>query len=201
VNAGTRKTAYVFFGMVATGKSFLARAWAERQKGLYLNSDIVRKELAGRGQRDRSWVSWNEGMYDPDSTRRTYDELLRRAQSYLAGDSHFCVVLDASYQSREERNRLRQGLAARCRLFFIHCTCPESTVKKRLAERAVDPHAVSDGRWEIYLHQKVHFMPHDELEPDQVVSIDTDRPLAVVLAGLEQVVQEKMNGAHAAKPG
>ncbi|MBB5346908.1 AAA family ATPase [Desulfoprunum benzoelyticum] len=200
MNAGTRKTVYVFFGMVATGKSYLARAWAERQGGLYLNSDIVRKELAGLEQRDRSRASWNEGIYTPGFTRRTYDELLRRAQSYLTADSHVCVVLDASYQSREERNRLRQELAAQCLLLFIHCTCPESTVKKRLAERAVDRHAVSDGRWEIYLHQKVHFMPPDELEPGQVVSIDTDRPLAVLLAALEQAVQEKINGAHAAKP-
>jgi len=69
-------------------------------------------------------------MYTPNFTRRTYDELLRRAQVYLSGDSHACVVLDASYQSQQERNRLRQGLAGQCRLFFIHCTCPESTVKK-----------------------------------------------------------------------
>jgi predicted kinase len=200
VNAETKKTAYVFFGMVATGKSYLARAWAERQGGLYLNSDIVRKELAGLAQQDRSRVSWNEGIYTPDFTRRTYDELLRRTLVCLAGDSHVCVVLDASYQSQEERNRLRQGLATHCRLLFILCTCPEATVKKRLAERAVDPHAVSDGRWEIYLHQKEHFMPPDELEPAQVLSIDTDRSLAVLLAVLEQAVQEKMNGACAARP-
>jgi len=48
-------------------------------------------------------------MYTPNFTRRTYDELLRRAQVYLSGDSHACVVLDASYQSQQERNRLRAG--------------------------------------------------------------------------------------------
>jgi hypothetical protein len=198
LNAGTRKTGYVFFGMVATGKSYLAKAWAERQGGLYLNSDVVRKELAGLEPQGRSRDSFNEGMYTPHFTRRTYDELLRRAQAYLSGDSRACVVLDASYQSQEERNRLRQGLAGLCRLFFIHCICPESTVKKRLAERAIDPDAVSDGRWEIYQHQKEHFMPPDELDPGQVVSIDTDRSLAVLLSVLEQAGQEKMYGAHAA---
>lgn len=191
MNNGAGKTAYVFFGMVATGKSYLAKAWAERLGGLHLNSDVVRKELAGLDRQDRGWASWNEGMYAPSLTRRTYDELLRRAQVYLAGDSHDCLVLDASYQSQEERNRLRQGLAGQCRLFFIHCTCPEATVKKRLAERAIDPDAVSDGRWEIYQHQKEHFMPPDELDPGQVVSIDTDRSLAVLLSVLEQAVQEK----------
>jgi len=200
VNAGPTKTVYVFFGMVATGKSYLARAWAERQGGLYLNSDIVRKELAGLGRQDRSRVPWNEGIYTPGFTRRTYDELLCRTQECLAGDSHACVVLDASYQSQGERSRLRLGLAAHCRLLFVLCTCPAATVKKRLIARAADPYAVSDGRWEIYLHQREHFMPPDELESGQVVSIDTDRPLAVLLAELEQAVQEKMNGAHAAKP-
>jgi len=51
LNPGTRKTGYVFFGMVATGKSYLAKAWAERLGGLYLNSDVVRKELAGLKRR------------------------------------------------------------------------------------------------------------------------------------------------------
>jgi len=41
-------------------------------------------------------------------------------------------------------------------------------------------------------------MPPDELEPGQLVSIDTDRSLAVLLSVLEQAVQEKVNGAHAA---
>jgi len=137
-------------------------------------------------------------MYTPNFTRRTYDELLRRAQVYLSGDSHACVVLDASYQSQQERNRLRQGLAGQCRLFFIHCTCPESTVKKDWPRGRLTPMRFPMAGGKFISTRRSVFMPPDELEPGQLVSIDTDRSLAVLLSVLEQAVQEKVNGAHAA---
>ena len=37
----------LFFGLIASGKSTLAKAWAEQKNIPYYNSDVVRKELAG----------------------------------------------------------------------------------------------------------------------------------------------------------
>ena len=68
------------------------------------------------------------------------------------------VVLDGSYSRRADRERVRSmaaGMGVRC--VFIFCTCSEKEVRRRLELRARDPEAVSDGRWEIYLHQKQTF--------------------------------------------
>ena len=36
---------FVFFGMIATGKSTLAKMWAKAHEMIYYNSDVIRKEL------------------------------------------------------------------------------------------------------------------------------------------------------------
>ena len=38
---------WVFFGLIATGKSTLAEKWAARHTMAHFNSDRLRKELAG----------------------------------------------------------------------------------------------------------------------------------------------------------
>ena len=53
-------------------------------------------------------------------------------------------------------------------------------VKERLAIRADDPDAVSDGNWEIYLTQKERFQALTEEE--QAIIVDTDAPLDALIA-------------------
>ena len=47
-------------------------------------------------------------------------------------------------------------------------------MKERIAIRAQDPNAVSDGRWEIYLKQKERFKHPDELDSSELITINTD---------------------------
>ena len=129
---GNERIVYVFFGMIATGKSSLARVWADRHGCLYLNSDVVRKELAGVKKESRVQAALNYGIYSPGFTRLTYDELLHRSEMALADDAGCCIVLDASFQLVDERIRLRRFYGGRCRLLFIYCTCSDETVRKLL---------------------------------------------------------------------
>ncbi len=183
------KLAMVFFGVTATGKSYVAQAWAKRWGCRYLNSDIVRKELAGRDPGSSQKAAINAGIYAPEFTRRTYDELIRRAEQALLEGTTSCVVLDASYLSRPERDLVRACLEGKCQVIFVHCTCPEEIVKERLAFRANDPHAVSDGRWDIYLKQKKDFaMPAELEEAGRLVTLETNRALPELLQLLEREV-------------
>ncbi len=166
----------VFFGMIAAGKSLLAEAWAARCGAEYWNSDRLRKELAGVAATARCAEGVDQGIYTPAFSRRTYDALLDRAAAALAAGRS--VVLDASYQSAAERRRV-VALARRmgARLRFVLCACSEDETRRRLAMRAADPGAVSDGRWEIYLAQKRRFEPPDELPAGMLVTLDTgDQP-------------------------
>jgi uncharacterized protein len=174
---------FVFFGLIASGKSTLAQAWARRNSLAYYNSDVVRKELAGLSPRTRQQETADQGIYSSSFTARTYAALLARSEEDLARGQG--VVLDASYQRKADRDQVRM-LAERLgvRLYCVLCVCPEEEMKRRMAKRALDPQAVSDGRWEIYLKQKERFEPPTELSPDQLITLSTDLPVEAVLQQL-----------------
>jgi len=177
----------VFFGMIASGKSTLAARFARHHDLLYLNTDRVRKELAGLKPTQRRPDGIDQGIYTAEFTRRTYETMLARtAESLAAGQG---VALDGSYSRRMERDAVRACAArAGVPVYFILCTCDDETVAERLALRARDPEAVSDGRWEIYLYQKEHFDWPDDGE--QVLILRTeDEP-----RHLEQEIETWLGG-------
>jgi uncharacterized protein len=181
-----RKLLLVFFGMIATGKSSLASAFARKWGCAYYNSDIVRKELAGLAPDSRQRNSVDTGIYSSEFSRRTYDELLSKARHDFEQKGRKCVVLDGSYQSRSERQLLCRAVDKQYRLLFVFCQCPEVIMKKRMERRLKNPWAISDGRWEIYLQQKKRFEMPAELSPEQLLKLDTDKPLPLLLCLLEE---------------
>jgi hypothetical protein len=186
----TRRAAiYVFFGLIASGKSTLAGNWAEQHGLAYYNSDVIRKELAGLPPTGRRPEAQERGIYTRDFSTKTYGVLLARAEAEVRAGRG--VVLDGSYQRREERQRVR-ALARRHAfpVYFILCTCPEPVVRERLAQRALDPAAVSDGRWEIYLRQKEQFEPPSELEAGELVTLETRGTVAAVTSRLAAALRD-----------
>ncbi|MCI5141266.1 MAG: hypothetical protein D3909_05980 [Candidatus Electrothrix sp. ATG1] len=167
-------TLYIFFGLIASGKSTLAELFAEAQGFPYYNTDRVRKELAGIALNERRPDGMDQGIYTPAFTEKTYQAMLERAaQDFSKGATG--VVLDGSYSKATDRhkvNELASSLNART-LFFL-CSCSEQETQRRLALRAKDPNAVSDGRWEIFIQQREKFEHPDELSPPQITYIDTE---------------------------
>lgn len=187
VTAADSPTIYVFFGLIATGKSTLAQGWAARHGLAYYNSDVVRKELAGLAPNASQKEGVDQGIYTKEFSRKTYDALLARAEEAIGQGGG--VILDASYQNREERGRVvvladRLGVPVR----FVLCECSDDVKKSRLALRAQDPNAVSDGRWEIYLQQKARFETPTELRTGQLVILDTDLPIEQAMARLDTLL-------------
>jgi len=175
----------VFLGMIATGKSYLAAAWAKRHGCPYYNSDRVRKELVGLVPESRQTAAVDQGIYSRDFSRKTYDQLVHLAERELDKNPGGCVVLDGSYQARDERERVRERLKDKARVVFVYCACPEDVMRARMEQRQRDPQAVSDGRWEIYLQQKKHFEMPTECGPDQLISINTNQALEELLILLD----------------
>lgn len=175
---------FVFFGLIASGKSTLAQAWAARHGMTYYNSDVVRKGLAGLSPSSNQKEAVDQGIYSKEFSQKTYTALLENAENDLKKGR--AVVVDASYQNRPERDRLRE-LAGHLNVpvFFILCECAEEVMKQRMEMRSLDPDAVSDGRWEIYLQQKKRFELPDELDPSRFFRINTDMPVNDALDKLE----------------
>jgi len=181
----TTPVLYVFFGMIATGKSTLSQAWARHKHLPCFNSDWVRKELAGINPTESQHAPIDAGIYTKDFSQKTYRTLLERAEARLRrGDS---VILDASYQYARDRLDLR-ALAGNlnCPVYFIFCQCSEVEMKRRMIAREQDPASVSDGRWEIYQKQKKRFEPPDELAAAELIIMDTQPPLEELLDELDR---------------
>ena len=148
-----RPTLFISFGLVGTGKSTIAEGLRRMTGAALVASDLVRKRLAGVPVTERHLEAPNQGIYLPEFTRRTYDELFRQAESWLrVGRS---VILDASFAKATERGTARQ-LARKVNADFVlvECQSNENVLRRRLEERAARGDSPSDGRWEIYLAQK-----------------------------------------------
>lgn len=176
---------FIFMGLIASGKSTLAEAWANNIGASYYNSDRVRKELAGR-QATAQQEPYNAGIYTPEFSRLTYDRLLILAEADLTSGK--TVVLDGSYQARHERDRVRELSQRRDKIFkFVLCSCSDTVTKERLDIRANDPKAVSDGRWEIYLQQKEHFTFPAELGTEELINLNTEAPVDELIGRLSEI--------------
>jgi len=179
-------------GLIASGKSTLARGLAKEFSLPCFNTDIVRKELAGKTPESRQASPLNQGIYTPEFTRMTYDALLEHAGRELSRNQS--VVLDGSYHKSSERQRVVQCAAQYgASHFFVLCQCDDEETQRRLAARARNPKAVSDGTWEIYQRQKERFEFPDELPPSSLLVVDTKGSASLQLQKLITILSQKFS--------
>lgn len=161
-------------GMIGTGKSTIARNVACDGGLAMLSSDLIRKQLAGIPSTERQYTSFQGGLYSPEFSKRTYQELFRRAAQYLQEGRS--VLLDATFS----RQALREEAAAYAlqrgaEFWVVECVAAEEHIRARLLRRERHDGSVSDGRWEIYEREKHTFEPVDEVPPDRHIIEDTSR--------------------------
>lgn len=178
---GDRRPALlVTCGLVATGKSHLARRLSDRTGFVLFDSDVIRKRLAGLDAETSAQAGFGQGIYTRDFTNRVYAELASRAEETLRSGAG--VILDATFDRVTYRRSLI-ALAERCEvpLLFIECTAPAEEIRRRLAARREGANTVSDATWEIYERQRESFETLDELGTRQHLVVSTDRPIDTAL--------------------
>jgi len=160
-------------GLPASGKTTLARALSGRLGLVHLESDVIRKELAGLPPTARVGGVFGKGLYDPAMTRRTYARVLRRAARWLRRG--YPVVVDATFGDPAQRAALRR-LAARvgARFVVLVCQADEETAKRRLAARAGRADTASDARLDLWPALRAAFVPRHEMP--EAAMVDTTRP-------------------------
>ncbi|TYZ68962.1 hypothetical protein PybrP1_000166 [[Pythium] brassicae (nom. inval.)] len=160
-------------GLPASGKSSLAQMLAADARHVtWLRADAIRKELVGRptattdgneneNENDDDDTSadthdnvpagatsgsFEEGIYSPAVTARTYDEILRRSVALLRRGER--AVVDATFRDRALRERFVAAARAEGALLaFIVCECDREIVRGRLLARKDD---ASDATWEVF---------------------------------------------------
>lgn len=178
----------VFFGLTGSGKSYLAGRWAVAHELYYLNSDEVRKQISGVAPASRHHIPFNEGLYSPEMTRRTYHTMVNMAVEQSDRDGFAGAVLDGSYGKADQRDQVVAAFADAYRLVFIYCYCSEQVTRYRFSLRAEDKQAVSDGRWEIYVGQKRFFTVPEHIEGADLIKIDTDKAVEALIEEVDEVI-------------
>ena len=120
----------VIFGLMATGKTTLARTLGQALGLPVIESDRVRKTLVGLEPTARATEAFGQGIYAADFSSRTYAEMRRQAAAHLAAGQS--VILDGSYKRAGERRLVRQ-LARESRSKYI-CGSTMATQRKILCE-------------------------------------------------------------------
>jgi len=162
-------------GLVGTGKSTLARALARKLGLVLIVSDVTRKQLAGIPLTEHRFEEFGTGIYSPEFTRKTYDEMFARAKDILGtGDS---VILDASFGKAERRLKAKElAETIGADFLIIECTLNEETLRRRLASRQ-ERRSISDARQALVEPQKDVFEPVAEVPDHQHVMVDTSLPV------------------------
>lgn len=131
-------------GLPGAGKSKLSAEVGRAIGAAVLNSDVIRKRLAGVEPSKPAAAGFCEGIYSAEMTAATYSDLFERARARLSlGES---VVLDATFADPEWRAAARSlALETASDLEEFQCVAPLEVMEGRLAERASWGERVSDA--------------------------------------------------------
>lgn len=166
-----RPVLIVMTGLSGTGKSTVARRVARALGAPIFASDIVRKQLAGVG--GAAPAAWREGIYDPQWTQATYDQLFALAGAQLARGTP--VVLDAAFLAAEQQTGAAEVAAqSGVPLVMVETVCDEATVAARLAIRAKEGTSPSDATLATYQRQRAALVAAPPLVPDKALAILVD---------------------------
>lgn len=187
-----QKRLLVFLGLTGSGKSFLARQWAEKKGFAYFNTDIVRKQLAGIEPTQQCRDGLDSGLYSSEFSKKTYDALLDCAHEALRKGAS-TVILDGSFLLQGQRQRILASFGSELQVLFIYCFCADSVTRQRLKARLAEAAAVSDGRHEVYLAQLKKFEYPKEISAERILELDTDAPLEYLINRLEHFVTSALS--------
>lgn len=184
-----RPLTLVVCGVSATGKTRLARELALLSGLAHLNSDVVRKELAGLPPEDRAGPE----HYSEEFSLATYRELGSRAASALA--AHGGAIVDATFRRRAGRDAFAEGFGAKAPApLFVECRAPASVLAARATRREAEPAHVSDASPAIVERQRHEFEPLDEVQAKTHLALRTDRTPDEVLDDLEAALDGRISG-------
>jgi len=181
----------VVCGLSGTGKTVLAEALCARTGFVHVNSDLVRKRLAGVPPLARSEpAAYDAGLYSPEMSARTYQTMLDEAAAHLAAGRG--VVLDATFQLRAGRDSVRAiAAAAGVPFLVVECQCAEAEVARRLAARTQRGDSPSDADWAVYREQRRRFEPFAPEERADVVTLDTAGGTDAAVRRVEAAVRRR----------
>ena len=127
----------ITYGLPGCGKTTISQLVLEKYLTIRLRSDVERKRLFGLQAHQDSLSTVSGGIYTPEATQQTYQQLLR-----LAGDmlqAGFSVIVDAAFLKQHEREQFK-GLAQTLKRSFaiLAINVKEDLLRQRIRQRQND---------------------------------------------------------------
>jgi aminoglycoside phosphotransferase family enzyme/predicted kinase len=179
--------ALVVCGPPASGKSQLARAVSEASGLPVVDSDVVRKRLAGIEPSEQAPAS----AYDHDSTLRTYEALGREAAAEVTRGGG--VIVEGTFGDPAARQAFRVGLQ-RCDVptMYVECCAPRDVLLARAGRRDREGRGVSDAAEAVVDRMERSFDAPSEVAPGAHVALRTDRLTADVVEDLGAILDRRL---------
>lgn len=159
-------------GLTGSGKSTIARTLGDRTGYQILNSDVIRKQLAGIPLTMHPTEEYGKGMYNDSFNSLTYDTLLKQTEECLKSGKG--VIVDATFKDPKHRRQF-MDLSSRLRVatLFVECRASEEKTLERLNKRQRRPGEVSDAMVAVYLRQREDFVPLNEIPESMRLIVTT----------------------------
>jgi predicted kinase len=179
----SRPAMVVVCGLSGSGKSTVARRFADRFGFDWLRSDDIRKRLAGVAPIQRLSEGYASGAYSSEFTEKTYAALLAEAAARLSNGAG--VIVDATFAAPVYRAQAL-ALAARARVpvLFVECVASRDEIVRRLTVRVRRTDEISDASVTTYLRQRSEFASLKEIPDSSHLVIDTERGLEAASASI-----------------
>jgi uncharacterized protein len=170
-------TLFIMHGPSGSGKSWLSEQLVPLLGVVRVRSDVERKRLGGTPTSAARNVGFQQGLYTPEISHRTYARLLECAESCLKGGVD--VIVDAAFLNGADR-RLFLDLAIRAgfRFIILACEADPGVLTERIQKRAqlrIDP---SDAGVEVLNRQLQNSDPLSADEQSAALVVDTAAPQA-----------------------
>ncbi len=175
-------------GLVASGKSTIARTLGDRTGYQIVNSDVVRKQLAGVALTTHPTAEYGKGLYTDDFNSLTYNALLRQSEDCLKLGKG--VIIDATFKDPQHRRQF-MDLSSKLRrpLLFVECRATEEKTLERLKLRAQRPSEVSDATVSVYRRQRQDFVPLSEIPDSMRIVVNTE-------VNIDEAESDVLNSLH-----
>ena len=133
----------IVFGLPGAGKSFFAKALAEKVNGKHISSDQIRKRLF-----DKPSYSYNEKVV-------IYKQMFDLMCDYAYRKKH--LILDGTFYSRNIRDQFIDKMKSyNLDLMFIEICADETTIKSRFN---APESGTTDANYDIYSRIALEFEP------------------------------------------
>lgn len=141
---------FVMTGLSGSGKSTVATSISRALDLDTIVSDVVRKELVGKAGLAKG--RWREGLYAPQWTEATYEEMFARAETRRSAGEP--VLLDGTFlDDRWRETAARLAETRHVPLVLVETVADPDVIARRISARQQQPGNITDATVEIFQRQ------------------------------------------------